>query len=194
MADKQKLAILISGRGSNMLAIALACANGELNAEVVLVLSNTPDAAGLHSAAELGLKTTIVDHKAFASRAEFDQQLNAELDEVRPNWIALAGFMRILGGEFVNRWDGQIVNIHPSLLPAYPGLNTHARAIEAGDKKAGATVHYVTSDLDAGPVIAQHSVPIYPQDTEQTLGKRVIGIEHSLYVAALQQCIATQCS
>lgn len=177
-----------------MLAIAHACASGELNANIVLVLSNTPDAAGLESAAKLGLKTAVVDHKDFASRAEFEQQLNVQLDEVRPNWIALAGFMRILGGAFVTRWSNKLVNIHPSLLPAYPGLNTHARAIEAGDKKAGASVHYVTSELDAGPVIAQHSVPIYPQDTAQILATRVIGIEHALYVKALQQCIATQYS
>lgn len=174
-----------------MQALAQACASGKLNAEVVLVLSNNPDAPGLDSAAKLGLSTAVVDHKAFASSAEFDLALSAQLDSASPDWIALAGFMRILGEPFVDHWSGKIVNIHPSLLPAYPGLNTHQRAIDAGDKKAGATVHYVTSTLDAGPVIAQHSVPIYPQDTAQTLAARVIAVEHALYVEALQKCIAT---
>ncbi|MFK8081879.1 MAG: phosphoribosylglycinamide formyltransferase [Granulosicoccus sp.] len=186
---KKKLAILISGRGSNMLAIARACDSGELNAEISLVLSNRRDAAGINAAIELGLATAVIEHGSFTSREAFDSALKERLELVEPDWIVLAGFMRILGKSFVERWQGQILNIHPSLLPAYPGLNTHERAILAGDKVAGASVHLVTPELDAGPVVGQIKVPVLPTDTPDTLAKRVINKEHELYVDALKQCV-----
>lgn len=172
-----------------MLAIARACANGDLNAQIAIVISNKVDAKGLTSAAEMGLNTAVVDHTAFENKLAFEKQLNAVLIDAQADWIALAGFMRILGADFVTQWSGKIVNIHPSLLPSYPGLNTHARAIEAGEDNAGATVHFVTPELDAGPIVAQRSVPIYPHDTAETLAERVVNVEHVLYVEALQQCL-----
>jgi len=186
---KQKLCILISGRGSNMLAIARACETGELHARVELVVSNRGDAAGIGAAHELGIPTAVIEHQAFASREAFDTALNERLEQINPDWIVLAGFMRILGKNFVNRWEGRILNIHPSLLPAYPGLDTHARAIRAGEKEAGASVHVVTPDLDAGPVIDQVRVPILPDDTPQSLAQRVIEKEHTLYINALKRCL-----
>lgn len=173
-----------------MLAIAKACASGELDANVALVLSNRADAAGLESAAAMGIATDVVDHKAFATRQQFDEALAQRLAQATPDWIVLAGFMRILGEDFVTRWDGRIVNIHPSLLPLYPGLNTHARAIAAGDSEAGASVHIVTPELDAGPVLAQVRVPILADDTADSLASRIIEREHELYVNALKQCVA----
>ncbi len=187
--SKAKLAVLISGRGSNMLAIADACARGELQAEIALVLSNRPDAQGLQSARDRGIATAVVDHTAFTSREDFDAAMQTRLMKVHPDWIVLAGFMRILSDDFVKQWEGRMVNIHPSLLPRYPGLDTHARAIEAGDTEAGASVHLVTPELDAGPVLAQVRVPILPDDTAETLSRRVITQEHSLYVTALKHCV-----
>lgn len=186
-----KLAILISGRGSNMIAIARACQSGELQASVSLVISNRPDAAGIQAAQDMGMETAVIDHTAFASRQEFDQALHERLLQVAPDWIVLAGFMRILTPEFVDRWQGRILNIHPSLLPRYPGLNTHARAIAAGDTHAGASVHIVSPELDAGPVISQVEVAIEPDDTAETLAQRVLREEHALYITALQQCVKT---
>jgi phosphoribosylglycinamide formyltransferase-1 len=183
------LAILISGRGSNMLALANACFDGRLDARIGLVISNRPDAAGIESAAKLGLSTTIIDHTTFPTRAAFDQALHDELSALKPQWIVLAGFMRILTPEFVNHWSGQILNIHPSLLPLHPGLDTHRRAIEAGDTDAGASVHVVTPELDAGPVITQVRVPILHKDTPDSLGKRILDKEHELYINALQICL-----
>ncbi|MFK7995753.1 MAG: phosphoribosylglycinamide formyltransferase [Granulosicoccus sp.] len=188
-SGKPKLAILISGRGSNMLAIARACESGELNAQIALVLSNRRDAAGISAADALGISTDVIEHTAFTSRDDFDSSLRARLELVDPDWIVLAGFMRILGKDFVQRWKGRILNIHPSLLPAYPGLNTHERAIKAGDKEAGASVHLVTPELDAGPVVEQVRVPVLPTDTPETLAQRVIEQEHILYVNALKQCV-----
>lgn len=185
------LAILISGRGSNMLALAKACQSGELAAQVGLVISNRPDAPGLEAAKQLGIKTAVIDHTTFASREAFDQALHDELSALQPSWIVLAGFMRILTPHFVNQWPGSIINIHPSLLPRYPGLDTHRRAIEAGDTEAGASVHVVTPELDAGPVITQVKVPILRDDTPDTLGRRVLNLEHELYVSALQICLRT---
>ena len=187
--DDPSIAILLSGRGSNMRAIVRACQNGTLPAKVKIVISNRPMAPGLEIASELGIKTAVVDQSRFTSRDDFDEALHEELVHAQPDWIALAGFMHILGAEFVSKWQGQIVNIHPSLLPRYPGLNTHARALEAGDKEAGASVHIVTSELDAGPVLAQQAVPIYSDDTPDTLAARVLDIEHPLYIRALKQCV-----
>lgn len=190
-ADCPEIAILISGRGSNMLAIVRACQSGVLPARVSRVISNTPNAAGLAAASDLGIRTCIVDHRRFATREDFDLALSNALSADTPDWIALAGFMRILGSQFVETWSGKILNIHPSLLPGYPGLNTHARAIAAGDDEAGATVHLVTDELDAGPILAQRRVPIIAGDTPETLADRVLSIEHSLYIEALQQCVKT---
>ncbi|MFK7892768.1 MAG: phosphoribosylglycinamide formyltransferase [Granulosicoccus sp.] len=190
-ADCPEIAILISGRGSNMLAIVRACQSGVLPARVSHVVSNTPNAAGLAAAGDLGVRTCVVDHRRFATREDFDLALCDVLSSDTPDWIALAGFMRILGKRFVETWPGKILNIHPSLLPRYPGLNTHARAIAAGDDEAGATVHLVTDELDAGPILAQRRVPIIAGDTPETLAKRVLSIEHSLYIEALQRCVKT---
>ncbi len=172
-----------------MLALANACFDDRLNARVGLVISNRPDAAGIESAANLGLSTAIIDHTTFTSRAAFDQAMHHELLALEPQWIVLAGFMRILTPVFVNQWSGRILNIHPSLLPRHPGLDTHRRAIEAGDAEAGASVHVVTPELDAGPVITQARVPILREDTPETLGKRVLDQEHELYINALQICL-----
>lgn len=188
--SRPKLAVLISGRGSNMLAIARACETGELNARVVLVISNRPDAAGIQSARELGIETAIIDHQSFDNRQDFDQALHDQLSQAQPDWIVLAGFMRILTERFVNRWQGRMLNIHPSLLPKYPGLDTHARAIAAGDSHAGASVHIVSPELDAGPVIAQVQLAIEPDDTAETLAQRVLQEEHALYIKALQLCVS----
>lgn len=172
-----------------MLAIAKACSRGELAAEVALVMSNNPRAAALSAARELGIRTVVVDHTRYTDRDHFDAALTENLEFAKPDWIALAGFMRILGRPFVERWQGKLVNIHPSLLPLYPGLDTHRRAITAGDSEAGATVHIVTAELDQGPIIAQTRVPILRGDTPETLASRVITEEHALYVRALKQCI-----
>ena len=185
------LAILISGRGSNMMAIAKACAEQQLGARVGIVISNRPNAKGLEHARALGLNTAVIDHTAFASRELFDQALHERLATERPQWIVLAGFMRILTAGLVNRWDGQILNIHPSLLPLHPGLDTHKRAIEAGDKFAGASVHIVTPELDAGPVVAQVKVPVLPDDTPETLSQRVLDKEHQLFIDALKICLSS---
>ncbi len=174
-----------------MLAIADACASGELQADIALVLSNRPDAPGLEFAKTKGIATEAIDHTTFTSRANFDAELQKRLELVNPDWIVLAGFMRILGSVFVERWEGRIINIHPSLLPLYPGLDTHARAIAAGDSEAGASVHLVTSELDAGPVLAQVRVPILSGDTPLELAQRVITHEHTLYVTALKHCVNT---
>ena len=172
-----------------MVAISKACLSGELDARVALVISNRPDAPGIQAARDMGIDTVVIDHKAFDSREQFDNAMHERLAEVGPDWIVLAGFMRILTGDFVNRWQGRMLNIHPSLLPKYPGLDTHARAIAAGDLQAGASVHIVSPELDAGPVVAQVRVPIEPDDTPDTLAQRVLQEEHGLYIKALQLCV-----
>ena len=187
--QKARLVILISGRGSNMLAIANACASGDVSAEIALVISNRADAQGIEAARELGLETSVIPHTDFDTRSAFEAALIQRIETVKPDWIVLAGFMRILGANVVERWQGRILNIHPSLLPKYPGLNTHARAIEAGDSESGASVHIVTPELDAGPVLAQVRVPIETDDTPETLAQRVVSHEHKLYVTALKQCV-----
>ena len=186
---RPSLAILISGRGSNMLAIARACQSGELQATVALVISNRPDAPGLEAARQMGIDTAVIDHKTFASRHQFDQALHQRLQQAHPDWVVLAGFMRILTGEFVGQWQGRMLNIHPSLLPKYPGLDTHARAIAAGDSHAGASVHIVSPELDAGPVVSQIKIAIEPDDTADSLAQRVLCEEHALYIKALKQCV-----
>jgi phosphoribosylglycinamide formyltransferase-1 len=185
----KRVAILISGGGSNMRALADSM-TGDHPARPVLVLANDPAARGLVHAADRGLPVAAVDHRTFADRAAFEAALAAELDTVRPDILCLAGFMRILTPGFVARYAGRMLNIHPSLLPRYPGLNTHARALAAGDSEAGCSVHEVTADLDAGPILGQARVPVLPGDTADTLAARVLAAEHRLYPAVLRRFAA----
>jgi phosphoribosylglycinamide formyltransferase 1 len=182
----KNIVVLVSGRGSNMEAIARACAAEGWPARVAAVVSNRADAEGLAVARSLGIATEVVDHRAHASRDDFDAALAAAIDRHAPDILALAGFMRILGRSFVERHAGRMLNVHPSLLPAFPGLHTHRRAIEAGCCVAGATVHYVTADLDHGPIVAQAAVPVLPGDDEAALSARVLAREHVLYPRALR--------
>lgn len=182
----KRIVILISGRGSNMEAIVGACARERWAAEVVAVISNRPDAGGLAFAAQHGIATETVDHRAFAAREDFDAALATAIDAHAPDVVVQAGFMRILGAAFVARYAGRMLNIHPSLLPAFPGLHTHRRALEAGCKLAGATVHFVTAELDSGPIVAQAVVAVLADDTEATLAARVLAQEHRLYPLALR--------
>ena len=182
----KNIVILISGRGSNMEAIVRTSAAEGWPAKVAAVISNRADAAGLGFARANGIATAVVDHTGFVSRDAFDARLADAIDAFSPDVVALAGFMRLLTPGFVQRYDGRLVNIHPSLLPMFPGLHTHRRAIEAGCKVAGATVHFVTADLDHGPIIGQATVPVLPDDTEQSLAARVLEREHVLYPAALR--------
>ncbi len=179
------IVILISGRGSNMRSLIEACDAQAWDARVAAVISNRPDAAGLEFARERGIATCVVNHRDFATRALFDAALAQAVARHAPDIVALAGFMRILGSDFVQRFAGRLINIHPSLLPAFTGLHTHRRAIEAGCKLAGATVHFVTSELDHGPIIAQAAVPVLPGDTEELLAQRVLEREHVLYPLAV---------
>jgi phosphoribosylglycinamide formyltransferase 1 len=188
--EKAHLAILISGRGSNMQAFIDACNSGELDAEVSIVLSNNPDAAGLSRAAEAGISTACVDHRNFDNREAFDQALVDTLAEYQPDLVILAGFMRILTPVFIHAFAGKLLNIHPSLLPKYPGLHTHQRALDAGDREAGVTVHYVTPELDGGPPIIQARVPVVNGDTADTLAARVIMQEHLIYPMAVRWQLA----
>jgi phosphoribosylglycinamide formyltransferase-1 len=182
----KNIVVLISGRGSNMEAIVRACAAEGWNARIAAVVSNRPDAAGLAFAQAHGIATAVVDHKAFAVRDEFDAALATVVEGFEPDLVVLAGFMRILSPAFVRRFEGRMVNVHPSLLPSFTGLHTHRRAIEAGCKVAGVTVHFVTPDLDHGPIIAQAVVPVLPDDTEATLAARVLAREHVLYPRAVR--------
>jgi phosphoribosylglycinamide formyltransferase 1 len=187
---KKRVAILISGGGSNMLRL-LESMDADHPAEPVLVLSNRPDAGGLAKAAALGVRTAVVDHRPFkGDRAAFEAALQEALLAARPDILCLAGFMRILTPDFTRAWAGRMLNIHPSLLPKYPGLGTHARALEAGDAEVGCTVHEVTEDLDAGPILGQARVPVLPGDTPETLAARVLGEEHRLYPAVLRRFAA----
>ena len=189
---KKRVAILISGRGSNMAALIEAAKAPDYPAEIVLVLSNVPGAAGLATAAANGITTATVDHKAFnRNREAFEQAMQAELERHRVDIVCLAGFMRILTPWFVGQWEGRMINIHPALLPAYKGLDTHARALADGAKEHGATVHFVTPGMDEGETILQEAVPVLPGDTPETLGRRVLEIEHRIYPQALRM-IATE--
>jgi phosphoribosylglycinamide formyltransferase-1 len=182
----KNIVILISGRGSNMEAIVRACAAEGWNARIAAVVSNRPDAAGLDFAKERGIATAVVDHKAYSGREVFDAELARVIEGFEPDVLVLAGFMRILSPDFVQRFAGRVVNVHPSLLPAFTGLHTHRRAIEAGCKVAGATVHLVTAELDHGPIIVQAAVPVLPGDTEATLAARVLSREHVIYPKAVR--------
>lgn len=182
----KNIVILISGRGSNMRAIVEACQAEHWPARVVAVLSNRSQAEGLIFARERGIATATIDHRSFASREAFDLALREEIDRHAPDLVVLAGFMRILTPGFVAHYLGRMINIHPSLLPSFPGLATHERALEAGVKVHGATVHFVTPELDHGPIIAQAIVPVLPGDDESTLAARVLEQEHGLFVRALK--------
>ena len=185
----KRVAILISRGGSNMLALVRDMA-GDHPARPVLVGSNDPGAGGLAKAEALGIPTAALDHRAYPSRAAFEADLADRIDAARPDILCLAGFMRILTPGFIRRYQGRMLNIHPSLLPKYPGLQTHARALAAGDTAAGCTVHEVTADLDAGPILGQARVPVLPGDTEDSLAARVLGMEHRLYPAVLRRFAA----
>ena len=188
----KRIVILISDRGSNMQAIVARCALEAWAAQVVAVIANRPDAAGLAFAAERGIAAEIVDHKGFATRDAFDAALAVAIDAHRPDLLVLAGFMRILGADFVRRYEGRMLNVHPSLLPAFPGLRTHRCAIEAGCKVAGATVHFVTPELDHGPIVAQAAVPVLPADDEMSLAARVLAREHVIYPQAVKWFVEGQ--
>ncbi len=182
-----RVAILISGGGSNMLALARSMA-GDHPARSVLVLSNRPGAGGLARAAEMGLATAVVDHRDHAGdRPGFEAALTTVLEAARPDILCLAGFMRVLTPAFTDRWAGRILNIHPSLLPKYRGLDTHARALAAGDTEHGCTVHEVTAELDGGPILGQARMPILPDDTPDRLAARLLPFEHALYPLVLRR-------
>ncbi|AOI93126.1 phosphoribosylglycinamide formyltransferase [Burkholderia pseudomultivorans] len=182
----KKLVILISGRGSNMEAIVRACAQERWPAQVAAVIANRPDAAGLAFAASHGVATAVVDHRSFDSRDSFDAALAAEIDRFAPDLVVLAGFMRILTPEFVRRFEGRLLNIHPSLLPSFKGIHTHQQALDAGVALHGATVHFVIPELDSGAIVAQGAVPVRAGDDAAALAQRVLTVEHVLYPRAVR--------
>lgn len=186
MNRRKRVAILISGRGSNMAALVEAANRYGFPAEIVIVIANRPDAKGLPFAASHGVATAILDHTLFPGRAEFDAALDKMLEAMKVEIVCLAGFMRVLSDGFVQKWLGQMINIHPSLLPEFKGLDTHARALAAGVKKHGCTVHFVVPELDAGPIILQAEVPVRDGDDEETLARRVLAEEHKIYPVALK--------
>lgn len=181
----KRIVVLISGQGSNLDAIVRASEAQDWPGRVVAVISNRAEARGLQSAQAQGIATEVLDHKAFADRAAFDAALAGTIDRHAPDLVVLAGFMRILTPEFVGRYEGRMLNVHPSLLPSFTGLHTHRRAIEEGCKVAGATVHFVSAELDHGPIVAQAVVPVLPDDDETTLAQRVLAAEHELYPRAV---------
>jgi phosphoribosylglycinamide formyltransferase-1 len=179
-----RITVLVSGRGSNLGALLAAEGAGTLSGTVSAVISNRPEAAGLATATAHGIATAVVDHRRFGDRDAFDAALATAIDASEPDLVLLAGFMRILGPAFVRRYQGRMLNIHPSLLPAYPGLHTHRRALEDGVRIHGCTVHFVTPDLDHGPIVIQAAVPVHAADDEATLAARVLAAEHRIYPAA----------
>jgi phosphoribosylglycinamide formyltransferase 1 len=184
---KKRVAVLISGRGSNMTALIEAAKADDYPAAIVLVVSNVPDAAGLQRARAEGIATVVVDHRPFGDdRDAFERALDAELQRHRIDLICLAGFMRLFTKNFVERWSGRMLNIHPALLPQFKGLHTHRRALAAGVKEHGATVHFVVPEMDAGPIVAQEAVAVLEGDTEESLAARVLAVEHRLYPRALR--------
>ena len=182
---KKRVAILISGRGSNMIALVEAARAKDYPAEIVSIIASRPDAAGLAWAKAQGLPTVAVDHKSYATREAFDETVHAALVEARTDLIALAGFMRIQSAAFVQKWQGRQLNIHPSLLPLFKGLHPHKQALDAGVKISGCSVHFVTEEMDSGPIIAQAAVPVLDGDTPETLAERILVAEHKLYPHAL---------
>lgn len=186
MTSRVRTAVLISGRGSNLKALIDACADPKFPAEISLVISNVADAGGLDHARAANIPTKVIPHKNFSSREEFDRALDAALRESNIEIVCLAGFMRILSDLFAKRWEGRIINIHPSLLPAFKGLNVHQQALDAGVSEAGCTVHFVVPELDSGPNIAQAKVPVLPGDDADKLAARILIEEHRLYPEALK--------
>lgn len=190
MADKiPRVVILISGRGSNMVSIINAVNDGSLPIKIVAVISNRPDAAGIDFAQQAGIDTAIIDHKIFATREDFDAAMAIKIDSYQPDLVVLAGFMRILTTEFVEHYANKLINIHPALLPKFKGMDTHQQAIDAGETEHGASVHFVTAELDAGPVILQAKVPVLSTDTADTLAARVLEQEHKLYPEAIKKWV-----
>jgi phosphoribosylglycinamide formyltransferase-1 len=183
---KKRTAILISGRGSNMQALVAAMRARDFPAEAAVVISNRPEALGLSWAAEQGIPTVAIDHREYATRMAFEARLHQTLMDHGAELICLAGFMRLLTGGFVDRWRDRLLNIHPSLLPAFPGLDTHQQALDAGALIVGCTVHFVRTEMDAGPILAQAAVGVLPGDTADTLAARVLEVEHRVYPLALR--------
>ncbi len=181
-----RIVVLVSGEGSNLQALIDSQHAADLGGDIVGVVSNRPRARALQRAKQAGIATTCVDHQSFSDRAGFDQALAAAIDTYAPDLLVLAGFMRILGDPFIARYLGRMLNIHPSLLPLYPGLHTHRRALEAGDREHGTTIHFVTTDLDGGPAVLQGRLPVQPEDTESTLATRVQALEHRMYPLAVR--------
>jgi phosphoribosylglycinamide formyltransferase-1 len=184
-----RLAVLLSGRGSNFQAIHEAIRRGELDAEIVCVVSNRADAPGIARAKDYGYATHVLEHKQFANRAAHEAAVLDVLDEAKPDYIVLAGYMRLLSPEFVERWRNRILNIHPSLLPAFPGVDAQAQALRHGVKISGCTVHFVDENLDAGPILVQRAVPVFADDTVETLSARILAEEHKAYVEALKSLL-----
>ena len=182
----KRIVIMISGRGSNMAAVLDAVARGEIRGEVAGVVSNRPEAGGLAIAARHHVATTVVDQTVLPNRGEFERALAAAIDELKPDLVVLAGFMRVLSPEFVARYERRMLNIHPSLLPTYPGLHTHRQALLDGIRVHGCTVHFVTPDVDQGPIVAQAAVPVRDDDDETSLAARVLESEHRILVAAVR--------
>ena len=189
MSAKRKVGVLISGRGSNLKSLIEACADANYPAEIVLVISNVAGAGGLAYAANAGVPTKVIPHKTFASRDAFDAAIDAALREAGVEIVCEAGFMRIHSAGFVRQWEGRMINIHPSLLPAFKGTHVHEQAIAAGVKTSGCTVHFVAAEVDSGPIIAQSAVPVFDGDTPGTLAARVLEEEHKLYPLALKRVI-----
>lgn len=183
---KAKLAVLISGRGTNLQSLIDACADDDYPAEIALVVSNRPTAKGLQRAKSAGLRQSVIDHKDFKTREDFDAALNDALTIAEVDYVCLAGFMRILSPDFVDKWRDRLINIHPSLLPAFKGLHVYERMIDAGVKLAGCTVHFVSAEMDAGPIIGQAAVPVMPGDTAESLAERILKQEHRLYPACVR--------
>ena len=183
---KLQVGVLISGRGSNMVSIAEACAAEDFPAEVCVVISNNPTAAGLERAASMGIATAVVDHRDFDTKAEFELQVQEVLEAHAAELVCLAGFMRVLSSEFCEAYEGRLLNIHPALLPSFPGLNVQQAAIDYGVKFSGCTVHFVTAEVDAGPIVLQAVVPIEQDDTEATLAARILEQEHVIYPEAVR--------
>ncbi len=185
-APRKRVVVFISGGGSNMVALAQACREPDFPAEVACVISDKPTAGGLAKAQGLGIPTLVFERKNYASKGEHEAAILAALGELAPDIICLAGYMRLISGEFIAPYEGRIINIHPSLLPLFPGLHTHQRAIDSGMKITGCTVHFVTEGMDEGPIIGQAAVPVVAGDTADSLAARVLTVEHKLYPLALR--------
>jgi len=183
--QKKRVVVFISGGGSNMLSLADACESPDFPAEIVAVISDKPQAGGLAKANARGIQTLAFERKSYAGKAEHEAAILEALEEIAPDIICLAGYMRLISGDFISRYEGRILNIHPSILPLFPGLHTHQRALDAGMKVAGCTVHFVTEGMDEGPIVAQACVPIENGDTPDTLAARVLTVEHQIYSEAL---------